>query len=339
MVFKKIILLFALLSTTPYALADTFWIGADVGGTSVLEKMGVKLYNTVGEERDNITIMKELGMNACRLRVWVNPYGGFCGPTDVAEMASRIYALGMAVMIDFHYSDWWADPGKQNIPEWWKDMSCEEMCIALADHTRSTLQLLKERGIDVKWVQIGNETTNGMLWPLGNAHENMSQYAALTRAGYEAAKEVFPNAVNIVHIDCGSDINRYHFILNGLKENGVQWDMIGMSVYPYWDLKENLTASEDETLEKVIANINTLYAEYGTPLMIVETGYDAMCPNQGKLFMTRLIEQARHNTGDACRGVFYWAPEAEAGQGYPLGAFANHRPTIILDPFDASLWQ
>lgn len=332
---KILFFLLAILIAAVNINADTFWLGADVSGTSELERRGVQLYNATGQPRDNFSLMKELGMNAIRLRVWVNPKFDECSPADVAQMAQRAHDLGLAIMIDFHYSDWWADPGKQFIPEQWKDFSFEQMCNAVAQHTAYTLKLIKERGIDVTWIQIGNETTNGFLWPMGNAHDNMRQYAGLTEAGYQAAKNVYPDAICIVHIDCGSDINRYNYIFDGLKQYGAHWDMIGMSVYPYWDLKEHLTESEDETLSKVIANIKTLNKKYGTPLMIVETGYDVMCPNQGKLFMQRLISQAYSNTDGACRGVFYWAPEAE-GQ-YPLGAFHDRRPTIILDPFDTRL--
>ena len=109
--------------------------------------------------------------------------------------------------------------------------------------------------------------------------------------------------------------------------------MIGVSVYPYWDMDAGLTKSEDETLERVIENINTLSKEYGCPVMIVETGYEARRPEEGKAFMTRLIDAARNRTGGNCLGVFYWAPEAEGH--YPLGAFQNHRPTVIMDAFRA----
>lgn len=335
MTMKQIFLALILTAAVFPASGKTFWLGADVSAASELERRNWKLYNTAGEERNYFALMKEIGMNAIRLRVWVNPKQGLCSPADVADMAEQAKREGLEVMIDFHYSDWWADPGKQNIPEQWKYMTLEQMKDALSEHTRYTLNLIKAKGVDVRWIQIGNETTNGFLWPVAFVGDNIEEYAALTEAGYQAAKEVFPEAVCIVHLDCGSDINRYHKIFNGLKKFGAHWDMIGMSVYPYWDLDSKLTQSEDETLEKVIENINLLHEEYGTPLMIVETGYDVKCPNQGKLFMQRLIKQSRDNTGGACEGVFYWAPEAE--EFYPLGAFHDHKPTVILDPFNANL--
>ena len=259
-----------MLTVSAQSSEEPFWLGADISGTTGMEAYGIQLMNAQGEPRENTALMKELGLNAVRLRVWVNPMRGFSSKDDVLVMAKRAKALDMPLMIDFHYSDWWADPGKQNIPEAWKDCDYEQMKAALAQHTRETLQLLKNSDIDVKWVQVGNETTNGFLWPMGNAHENMAQYAGLTK-------------------------------------------------------------DEDETLTKAIANINQLWKKYQTPLMIVETGYDADRPEDGKRFMSRLIDAARLQTGGHCQGVFYWAPELEGH--YRLGAFRNHRPTVIMDAF------
>ncbi len=332
----RILLTLALLATVTAARANDFWLGADVSGTTELERRGVQLYNAAGQPRDNFMLMKELGMNAVRLRVWVNPKRGDCNKEDVLGMALRAKALGFALMIDFHYSDWWADPAKQNIPEAWKDMSYEQMKQALAEHTRATLQLLKDYGVDVKWVQVGNETTDGFLWDVGRASTHMDQYAGLTDAGYGAVKAVYPQAVCIVHVDCGCDMKRYRVIFDGLERHHARYDMIGMSVYPYWDMDTHLTTSDDETLTRVIANIKQLHKLYGRDVMIVETGYEARRPEAGRAFMQRLITQALRNTDGHCRGVFYWAPEADAGGHYPLGAFDNHRPTVILDPFNAN---
>ena len=308
---KKYFLAITLLATVwSTSASDTFWLGADISGTSGLEAFGAQLYNAQGEPRENTVLMREYGLNAARFRVWVNPKGGFSSKEDVLKLALRAKEQGMAIMIDFHYSDWWADPGKQNIPKAWEQMSYEEMCQALAQHTRETLNLLKSNAIDVKWVQVGNETTNGFLWPMGRAQDNMQQYAGLTQAGYDAVKEVYPEAVCIVHIDGGCDPARYHFIFDGLKKYGTKWDMIGLSVYPYWDIDAGLTKTEDETLEKAIANINQLWNLWQTPLMIVETGYDADRAEDGKLWMTRLIKAARHQTNGHCQGIFAWEPSA-----------------------------
>ena len=340
---------------------EPFWLGADISGTTELEAKGKQLRNAKGEPRENTALMRELGLNAVRLRVWVNPveHGNFCNKEDVVRMALRAkdwgmalmidfhysdwwaedvvrMALrakdwGMALMIDFHYSDWWADPGQQNIPAQWKSMSYEEMKQALENHTREVLEAIKEAGVDVHWVQVGNETTHGFLWPVGRAEENMRQYAGLTDAGYQAVKAVYPKAEVIIHLDGGCDPKRYDFIFDGLKKYKARFDMIGLSVYPYWDVKANLTKSWQETVEKFTANINRMWTKYHKPLMVVEAGVEVKKPVEGKQIMSAIIHASKNDTNGHCKGVFYWAPELE-GQ-YPLGAFQDGKPTVIMDAF------
>lgn len=329
--FNLICLLFMTVITVGAQKADPFWLGADISGTTGLEARGVQLMNAKGEPRENTALMKELGLNAVRLRVWVNPRNGFSGKDDVLVMAKRAKAHGMALMIDFHYSDWWADPGKQNIPAAWAEMDYEQMKLALADHTHEVLQLLKDSDIDVRWVQVGNETTHGFLWPMGRAEDNMAQYAGLTKAGYEAVKAVYPQADVIIHLDGGCDPQRFNFIFDGLKENGCPWDIIGLSVYPYWDQDAKLETSWEGTVRDFTANIRALYAKYHTPLMVVETGVEAKKPVEGKRIMAEIIRASKEDCDGHCLGVFYWAPELEGH--YPLGAFDGHKPTAIMEAF------
>ena len=311
--------------------AQQFWLGADISGTTDLEARGVQLRNSKGEPRECTALMRELGLNAIRLRVWVNPKDGLCSKDDVVRMAKRAKDWGMALMIDFHYSDWWADPGQQNIPEAWKKMTFEEMKQALADHTREVLQAIKQAGVDVQWVQVGNETTNGFLWPMGRAQDNMRQYAGLTDAGYMAVKQVFPKANVIVHLDGAYDPKRYDFIFDGLKKYGARYDMIGLSVYPYWDIRGKYTNSWQETVDKATTNINRLWTKYRKPMLVVETGVEASKPVEGKRILLAIIDMARNHCNGHCQGVFYWAPETD--RFYKLGAFQNNRPTIIMDAF------
>ena len=310
---------------------EIFWLGADISGTTEMEAKGIRFYNSKGEIRENTALMKELGLNAVRLRVWVNPRGGWSGAGDVLEMARRARYYGMAVMIDFHYSDWWADPGKQHIPAAWQYMKFDEMRYALACHTRDVLKLLKDNNIDVRWVQVGNETTNGFLWPMGRASDNMENYASFTQAGYDAVKEVYPDAKVIVHLDGGCDRKRYDFIFDGLRKYGAKWDIIGLSVYPYWDIEAKLETDWQGTVRDFTENIKYLSKKYATECMVVETGVEAKKPKEGKTIMKAIINAARNNCDGHCHGVFYWAPELEGH--YPLGAFSNHRPTEIMDAF------
>ena len=310
-----------------------FWLGADISGTTELEAKGKQLRNAKGEPRENTALMRELGLNAVRLRVWVNPveHDNFCNKEDVVRMALRAKDCGMALMIDFHYSDWWADPGQQNIPAQWKSMTYEEMKQALYNHTRDVLAAIKKAGVEVRWVQVGNETTHGFLWPIGRAEENMQQYAGLTDAGYEAVKSVYPEAEVIIHLDGGCDPKRYDFIFDGLKQYNARFDMIGLSVYPYWDVKAKLTTSWQETIDKFTANINRMWLKYHKPLMVVEAGTEVKKPVEGKQIMAAIIDASKNKTNGHCKGVFYWAPELE-GQ-YPLGAFQDGKPTAIMEAF------
>lgn len=313
---------------------EPFSLGADISGVTSDEAQGIFTKNADGVVTECTELMKQYGMNAIRLRVWVDPKDGFSSKEDVLVMAKRAKKNGMDLMIDFHYSDWWADPGKQNIPEAWKNMDIEQMCVALAAHTSETLRLLKDNGIDVKWVQVGNETTHGFLWPMARAEENMENYARLTQAGYDAVKEVYPGAKVIVHLDNGYDRAIYDFIFDGLKKYGTKWDMIGMSLYPYWVVHNLPEAGYTEPL--IIAdcadNMKYLRDKFGTPVMLVEVGYVVSAPRAGKAFLDLLIDHLAYRTDGACEGVFYWAPETCHG-GYDKGAFVNDRPTVMMDAF------
>lgn len=323
------------LSSVSAFAADTdknFALGADISWTTEMESQGVRSYTVDGVETENTALMKQYGLDAIRLRVWVNPEHYWSSANDVLTMARRAKANGMDIMIDFHYSDWWADPSHQVTPAQWKDLDYSQTCVALAEHTRATLQLLRDNDIDVKWAQVGNETTNGFVWPMGQADINIEQYAGLTEAGYQAVKQVYPEAIVIVHLDNGYDAALYDRMFSALRQYGTHWDMIGMSLYPYWSIKNDATLTENAILAKCRDNILKLYEKFGTPAMIVETGVEVDRPAEGKQFLLNLIDTMANNTNGICRGVFYWEPES-CHNHYPLGAFANDRPTEIMDAF------
>ena len=174
--------------------------GADVSWLTEMEKDGVKFYNQNGKATECMKLLREEGTNSIRLRVWVNPEGGWCGKDDVIAKAWRAQQLGFRLMIDFHYSDTWADPGNQKVPAAWQGYTAEQMKQAVADHTKDVLKALKDRGVtNVEWVQVGNETRDGMLWNSDEAvtaqvSKNAANFAAYINAGYDAVKEVYPNA-------------------------------------------------------------------------------------------------------------------------------------------------
>jgi arabinogalactan endo-1,4-beta-galactosidase len=303
--------------------------GADVSWLTEMEKSGSKFYNAAGKEMECMHLLRELGMNSIRLRVWVNPSDGWCNKSDVLIKAWRAQKLGMRVMIDFHYSDSWADPSQQTKPAAWEGMSLEELKTAVADHTREVLNLLKTNGITPEWVQVGNETGNGMLWDEGKASVNMAQYAVLNNAGYDAVKEIFPDAKVIVHVQSGNDNPLFRWLFDGLKGNAGKWDIIGMSLYPTTDNWQQMTTS-------CIQNMTDMISRYGKEVMICEVGMPWDEAETAKSFLTGLITQAKDIANDQCLGVFYWEPQSYNNwKGYTLGAFDNTgKPTVVLDAFN-----
>ncbi|MCH5225846.1 MAG: glycosyl hydrolase 53 family protein [Muribaculaceae bacterium] len=312
---------------------EPFWLGADISGTPEQEAQGIVNYNDLKQPMENTSLMKYYGLNAIRLKVWVNSENDFNTPRHVLEMARRAQMQGMEVMVDFHYSDTWADPGHNNSPKEWLGLELIDVKGKLAEHTRSTLQLLKDNGINVKWVQVGNETTNGMVWPYARIPDHMEAYVELSNAGYDAVKEVYPEAIVITHLDDGYNRFLYTYVLNAMKRLGGKFDAIGMSVYPYWSHRDQTTK---EAVTDIIDNINALAEEFKCKVYIVETGTAVWTPDESYDFLSRLITAAMDDTHGNCPGVFYWEPTTAHSpqiQGYGLGAFESFMPTKIMDAY------
>lgn len=309
--------------------------GADVSWLSEFESNGALFYDANGKSQECMALLRDLGMNSIRLRVWVNPDGGWCGKDDVVAKAWRAQKLGMRLMIDFHYSDTWADPGKQYVPAAWKDYTFEQMKQAVADHTRDVLTALKERNIDVEWVQVGNETSDGMLWNdtdgadalavTGRASKNMANFAAYVNAGYDAVKAVYPDAKVIVHLDKGNKLSQYTWMFDGLKQHGAKWDVIGMSLYPDWITDQTWQQVSDDCL----ANMQTLSTKYGCNVILSEIGMVWNSENAAP-FLKKMVDGCKALS--ICEGVFYWEPETYGNlNGYDKGAFDDSgKPTVAL---------
>jgi len=193
--------------------------GADISWLTEMEAGGYKFYSRDGVQKDCYQAMKDLGMNSIRLRAWVHPTDGWCNTADVVAKAKRAKAAGMRIMIDFHYSDWWADPGKQNKPAAWSALNFSDLKNALANYTKHVMDTLKANGIIPEWVQVGNETNDGMLWEDGRASKTMGNFASLVNAGYDAVKSVSDTTKVIVHISNGYDNNLFRWMFDGLKNN------------------------------------------------------------------------------------------------------------------------
>jgi arabinogalactan endo-1,4-beta-galactosidase len=302
--------------------------GADVSWLTQMEAAGIKFYNSAGTETELMSLLKSLGMNSIRLRVWVNPASGWNNTDDMVAKAIRAKNLGLKLLIDFHYSDTWADPGHQTKPAAWAAQDFATLQTSVYNHTVSVMNALKTNGINPDWVQVGNETNDGMLWPDGKASLNMSNFAKLVNAGYDAVKFVSSTSKVIVHISNGYDNALFRWMFDGLKSNGAKWDVIGMSLYP--------TASNWSTLNaQCLANMNDMVSRYDKEVMIVEVGMSWDLPTACKSFLDDLITKTKSVTGNKGLGVLYWEPEAYGNwQGYSLGAFDNSgKPTIALDTF------
>lgn len=315
-------------ANNPDTTQQTFFVkGADVSWLTEMEAAGYKFYNRQGAQQDCMQILKDLGINTIRLRAWVNPLKGWCSIKDVLAKALRAKTLGLRIMLDFHYSDYWADPGKQNKPAAWASLDFTALTKALYDYTYHVMDTLKANGIVPSYVQVGNENDDGMLWEDGRASTHMANFAALVKTGYEAVKAVSDTSKVIVHISNGYKNDLFRWIFDGLQSNGAKWDVIGMSLYPQ-------TASWQTYNAQCIANVNDMLSRYKTPVMICEVGMPVSDSLTCKQFLSDLISKMKQVNNNSAPGVCYWEPESYNWANYTLGAFdANNKPTIALEAF------
>jgi arabinogalactan endo-1,4-beta-galactosidase len=307
---------------------SSFAKGADVSWLTQMEASGYKFYNSTGTAMDCMQLLQRLGINSIRLRVWVNPAAGWCNTTDLVAKAVRAHQLGMRIMIDFHYSDTWADPGDQNKPAAWVTDDFPTLSNTVYIYTVGVLDTLKANGVVPSWVQIGNETNDGMLWQDGRASVSMGNFAALISSGYKAVKSISDSIQVIVHISNGFDNSLFRYVFDGLSANGAQYDIIGMSLYP--------TAANWQTYNtSCLANMNDMVSRYNKKVMICEVGMPENDPTDCQSFLTDLISKTKSVTGNNGLGVFYWEPESyNSWQGYGLGAFDDTgKPTVAMDAF------
>jgi arabinogalactan endo-1,4-beta-galactosidase len=242
--------------------------------------------------------------------------------------AKRAKAAGYRIMIDFHYSDSWADPGQQTKPAAWSTQGIADLKTSVYNHTTEVLNALKAENISPEWVQVGNETNNGMLWEEGRASVNMKNFADLILSGYNGVKAVFPSAKVIVHISNGYDNGLFRWMFDGLKNNGAKWDVIGMSLYP-------TTADWQTKNTQCLSNMNDMVVRYGKEVMVVEIGMAASEAVAAKSFIADLIAKVKSVPNNKGLGVLYWEPQSyNSWKGYKLGAFDDSgKPTVALDAF------
>ncbi len=298
--------------------------GMDISSYPEMLDKQYTYYDFNGKEVNLLDFAKEQGFNYGRLRIWNEPErvpesGGYCNLQDTLKMAKEIMQRGMGLLLDFHYSDWWADPGNQNLPFAWKELSEDELVEAVYDYTKKVMMALDENGTYPDMVQIGNEIRCGMMWPVG-AITNWKGLARLINAGIKAVRDTQGERDTkiVIHLDQGGRYYYYEEWFDAALAYGVvDFDIIGLSYYPFWhgtfnDLKN--------TMEKLIVR-------YKKPLVLAEIAH-AYRMSQGNLFgeaqeriagfpakpeaqrtvLELIMSIVAHVSNDMGIGVFYWEP-------------------------------
>lgn len=330
--------------TTPADHGPTpFYLGADISTLSEVERQG-GVYLDGDKPGDALAIFMKHGWTCFRLRIWVDPRNGINGLAYTTQLAKRIKDAGGTFMLDFHYSDWWADPQKQNKPAAWAHLDFAALVNQVQSYTAKVIQTLKAAGATPDFVQIGNEITGGTLWPDAQVqvphstvkifsgevtvikprepYDDVQQWDHLTRvlkaaaAGVRSATTPADHVWIIVHIDCGGDWPVTQWYFDHLNQAHVDYDVIGQSFYPNWHgTIENLRDNLCETIE-----------HYHKDVMVVETAYPSqpvqesaaalknmiwpMSPAGQKQFLADVIQTVKQAPEHHGIGVMYWHPEA-----------------------------
>ena len=269
-------------------------LGADISFLPQLESRGVR-FSDKGAQKDVIEILKDHGFNYIRLRLFVDPSNdsgyapgkGFCDLQHTLQMAKRIKKAGMKFLLDFHYSDTWADPGKQFMPAAWKKLDFNELAKKVFDYTTNVLQSLKAQGTLPDMVQTGNEINHGILWPVGNV-QHLDSLAVLLNAATSAVKKIDPSIITLLHIALGGQNAESEFFIDNMIKRGVSFDIIGESYYPKWH----------GTLQDLETNLNLLKKKYNRPVIVAE--YSQLKTEVNKIAFTL--------PGNDLKGTFIWEP-------------------------------
>ena len=313
--------------------------GADISFAPQVEDAGGAFSDRRGV-RSVEDILADNGANWVRLRLWVDPPAGYSDLDSVKEMALRAEEAGLEVLLDLHYSDFWADPGKQPIPAAWEGQDLDELAQTVRTYTRDVIAELAAQGSPVDMVQIGNEVTAGMLWPVGEIYAEdpgrWSEFATLVQAGIDGARAGNPEGHDLrtmIHIDRGGDNAGARWFYDHLLEQGVDFDVIGLSFYPFWH----------GTLTDLRDNLHDLAARYDRDIVVVETAYAWTLDNGDDLtnfitspsdlldgypatpvgqedFVRDLRAVVRSVPAGHGLGFFYWEPEWLPVVGWEPGA-------------------
>ncbi|WSQ11113.1 arabinogalactan endo-1,4-beta-galactosidase [Streptomyces sp. NBC_01231] len=236
--------------------------GVDISSLPKNEDEGAVYRRADGRRQDPVRILAEAGVTHARLKVWVDPADGYNNKAHILPLARRLKRAGIGIWVDFHYSDTWADPAHQSKPAAWNDLDVPGLTRAVYDHTADVLGALRRQGTPADLVQIGNELNGGMLWPEGD-WEHWDNLAAFLKAGLRAARDTTPRIRTILHLANGGDNGLYRWWFDNAVSYGVDFDIIGLSYYPFWH----------GPVEQAAANMADITARYGKPCVIAETAY------------------------------------------------------------------
>ncbi|MBQ9118450.1 MAG: glycosyl hydrolase 53 family protein [Lachnospiraceae bacterium] len=240
--------------------------GFDVSTLPEVERCGGRFFDE-GKEKDALEILKSYDGNWIRIRVWNDPYSdagesygaGDCDLENMVQLAKRVKQAGFDWLLDLHYSDFWADPGKQYLPKAWEGMTVEQLEQAVYDFTKDVLEICQKEDILPGMVQVGNELSNGLMWPYGKVPE-YDNIARFVKAGVRAVREFAPDSKVMIHLDNGGKIELYEEWFDNFRDRGGDWDIIGLSYYPFWH----------GTLGGLRANLLNCAERYGKELIIAE---------------------------------------------------------------------
>ncbi|HUB51330.1 MAG TPA: glycosyl hydrolase 53 family protein [Terracidiphilus sp.] len=310
------------------AATQEYAIGADVSFLAKCEQDGV-VFKEDGKPVDVLVLLREHHYNWVRLRLFHDPAAAPDKlPNDLPytlALAKRAKALGFKFLLDLHYSDSWADPGKQTTPTAWSKLKHKQLVAQVFDYTRDTIAAFAAQGVMPDMVQIGNEVTNGMLWPDGKLPDNWDNFADLLKAGIagvDAGRGIAPRPRIMIHIERSGNYEAAVWFFDNLIEHHVSFDVIGLSYYPFWH----------GNIVNLRGNLHDLALRYRRPIIVVEAAQNwtpsgeatkktdfAETPG-GQLEFLRAVDAAVRSIPDGLgRGVFWWEPAAEgpiAGRGF-----------------------
>jgi arabinogalactan endo-1,4-beta-galactosidase len=314
-----------------YKFSSDFAAGADVSWLPVMEATGFRFRGKDGADQDCLKTLKGFGLNAIRLRSWVNPsahpHRGHCSTEETLAMALRAQAMGFDIMVDFHFGDSWCDPNQQRKPAAWEKLSFDELVSALYEYTRGAMETFASGGFTPKWVQLGNETNPGMLLPDGSI-VNFPKLTRLYNAGHKAVKEISPSTKTIIHLAEGHSTEFIKSYFDALTAAGCTYDMAGLSYYPYWAKRPN-----SEILGDLAGTLKMIPERYDKDVIVVEIGGVDEEENESYDLLASVIETCAGLP--RCKGLFYWEPQgAKAWSGYALSAWrADGAPTRAMDAY------